>query len=102
MRLLSGFLLCCAGFAADDDWPRWRGPTFDGLARGDAPVEWSATKNIAWKVPIAGRGFSSPILWRDKLFLTTAVPTSDEPAPAPAAESSGGQRRGAGGGVGAG
>ena len=99
MRLFTGLLLCCAAFPADDDWLRWRGPNFDGVARGDAPVEWSATKNIAWKIPIPGRGFSSPILWGDKLFLTTAVPSSAEPA---AAESSGEPRRGPGGGAGVG
>lgn len=86
-----------AAFAADDDWARWRGPNDDGMARGDAPTVWSDTKNIAWKVPIPGRGFSSPILWGDKLFVTTAIPTSDA---APAAPQPG--RRGPGGGAGAG
>ena len=84
------------------DWPCYRGPDRMGIAPAgnDAvPLEWSDTKNIGWKVPIPGRGFSSPILWGDKLFLTTAVPTSTDPAPA---ASSGGQQRGPGGGVGAG
>lgn len=69
------------------------------MARGDAPVEWSDTKNIAWRVPVSGRGHSSPVIWGDKVFLTTAVPT--EAAAEPAAE---GQRpaRGPGGGVGVG
>jgi outer membrane protein assembly factor BamB len=71
------------------------------MARGDAPHEWSATKNIAWKVSVPGRAFSSPILWGDKIFLTTAVPTGVETTAAPA-EGSGGGGRGAGGGVGAG
>lgn len=38
-------------------------------------MEWSDTKNVKWKVPIAGRGFSTPVVWGDKIFLTTAVPT---------------------------
>jgi outer membrane protein assembly factor BamB len=100
MRLFILWLTAAALFAADDDWARWRGPNDDGMARGDAPLEWSDTRNIAWRIAIPGRGHSSPILWGDKLFLTTAVPTSEAPAaPAPAA---GEGRRGAGGGAGSG
>src|SRR5262245_33941072 len=69
--------------AADDDWPRWRGPNENGMARGDAPVEWSEGKNIAWRAPIPGRGQSSPVIWGDKIFITTAVPTGAAAAPAP-------------------
>jgi outer membrane protein assembly factor BamB len=98
MRLVSGVFVCLALFAADDDWPRWRGPNNDGMARGEAPVQWTE-KNIAWRTPIAGRGFSSPVLWGDKLFVTTAVPLGDEPAPSAEAGSG---RRGPGGGAGAG
>ena len=89
-------------FAADDDWSRWRGPNNDGMARGDAPVEWGDNKNIAWRVPVPGRGFSSPVIWGEKIFLTTAVPTAGAAAPETAAEPSQGQQRGPGGGAGAG
>src|SRR5262245_50945152 len=68
--------------AADDDWPRWRGPSENGMARGDAPVEWGEGKNIAWRAPIPGRGQSSPVIWGDKIFITTAVPTQAAAAPA--------------------
>jgi len=68
--------------AADDDWPRWRGPNENGMARGDAPVEWGEGKNIAWRAPIPGRGQSSPVIWGDKIFVTTAVPTEAPAAPA--------------------
>jgi len=93
-------LLGAALFAADDDWPRWRGPNDDGMARGDGPFEWSDSKNIAWRAPIPGRGHSSPVIWGDKIFLTTAVPTTtaaptDGPQ-APAGRSPGG---GAGAGI---
>jgi outer membrane protein assembly factor BamB len=82
--------------AADDHWPRWRGPFNNGMARTGAPLEWSDTKNIAWKTPIPGRGHSTPVIWGDRIFLTTAVPTGKgEPAAAPAG-------RGAGGGAAAG
>lgn len=60
-------------------WPQWRGPFFNGLARGDAPTTWSDTKNIKWKTTIPGRGFSTPVIWGDKIFLTTAIPTGVPP-----------------------
>lgn len=86
-------------FAATDpaQWPRWRGPANDGLAKGTAPTEWSDTKNILWKVPIAGRGHSSPVIWGDKIFLTTAVPTQHLAQQGDAPTSGGGGRPGGGG-----
>jgi len=62
-------------------WPQWRGPFFNGMARGDAPTVWSDTSNIRWKANIPGRGHSTPVIWGDKIFLTTAIPTG-KPAPA--------------------
>jgi len=75
MRFAVLALACVTLFAADDDWSRWRGPNDDGVARGDAPLEFSQTKNLAWKTKIPGRGHSSPVIWGDKIFLTTAIPT---------------------------
>lgn len=61
-------------------WPQWRGPTSTGAAQdASPPTEWSETKNIRWKVPIPGHGSSSPIVWGDRVFVTTAVKT-DRPA----------------------
>jgi outer membrane protein assembly factor BamB len=54
-------------------WPRWRGPSGQGLATGSGyPDRWSSTQNILWKTPVPGEGNSSPILWGDRIFLTTA------------------------------
>jgi outer membrane protein assembly factor BamB len=54
-------------------WPRWRGPSGQGIAAGSAyPDVWSDTQNVVWKTPAAGRGNSSPIVWRDQIVLTTA------------------------------
>lgn len=97
MRFFLPLLTCAALLAADDDWPRWRGPNDDGMARGDAPLEWSDSKNIAWRASIPGRGHSSPVIWGDKIFLTTAVPAAATAA-APAER----QKRGLGGDAGAG
>jgi len=59
-----------------------------GMARTDAPLHWSDTENIKWKAPIPGRGHSSPVLWGDKIFVTTAVPIGQ-----PAADAPSGRRR---------
>jgi len=59
------------------DWLNWRGPHFNGVADGDAPTEWSDTKNVAWKIPVAGRGFSTPVIAGKRIFLTTAIPKTD-------------------------
>jgi outer membrane protein assembly factor BamB len=54
-------------------WPRWRGPSGQGVVTGTGYVDtWSATQNVLWKTPVPGRGNSSPIIWGDHLFLTTA------------------------------
>lgn len=82
MRYLGFALLnlCLAASAFGDvpgQWPRWRGPFDTGMARGDAPVRWSDTENLAWKITIPGLGHSSPVIWADRIFLTTAVPAGE-------------------------
>lgn len=58
---------------APADWPAWRGVHCDGVAGGPAaPVEWSETKNVVWKLKLPGRGHSSPIILGDRVFLETA------------------------------
>lgn len=74
-------------------WPHWRGPGHDGVARARVPLTWSETENVRWKVEVPGRGHSTPVVWGDRIFLTTAVPTGKKSA-APA-----GRGRGAGGGA---
>jgi outer membrane protein assembly factor BamB len=65
---------------ADEHWPQWRGP--DGLgisAETDYAEVWGPDTNIAWKAAVPGRGLSSPIVWGDRVFLTTSI----EGAPVP-------------------
>src|SRR5438552_13559893 len=67
-------ILLIAGPARAGDWPQFRGPTGDGHYVGPAiPTEWSPDKNLTWKTPILGRGWSSPIIWQGRVYLTTAV-----------------------------
>jgi outer membrane protein assembly factor BamB len=51
------------------------------MARGDAPLHWSDTEHIKWKAEVPGRGHSSPVVWGDRIFVTTAVPTATPPGP---------------------
>ena len=54
-------------------WSRWRGPSGQGLVRtGKYTDKWSGTEGVKWKVPVPGRGHSSPVIWGDRIFLTTA------------------------------
>jgi outer membrane protein assembly factor BamB len=54
-------------------WPRWRGPSGQGLVEGTGyPDTWSDTHNVQWRTAVPGRGHSSPIVWNDRIFLTTA------------------------------
>src|SRR5882724_2246927 len=63
-------------------WPQFRGPGARGVATStNFPDHWSATENVVWKVEIPGRGWSSPIVWCDRVFLTTAIGSGEvEPA----------------------
>ncbi|MCH7814141.1 MAG: PQQ-binding-like beta-propeller repeat protein, partial [Planctomycetes bacterium] len=65
-------------FDAIDQWPQFRGPLGTGVApNGDPPVTWSEDRNVRWKTAIPGRGHSSPVVWGDRIFLTTAIPVGD-------------------------
>ena len=76
------------------NWPTWRGPNADGVAvQGNPPLTWSETKNIKWKVALPGSGDSTPVVWEDKIFVTTAVALGEE---APASSPPQGRRRGHG------
>ena len=60
----------------DNNWHQWRGPNATGTSlTANPPVEWSESKNVQWKVPIDGRGSSTPIIWKDRVFLLTAIDT---------------------------
>ncbi len=67
---------------ADAWWPHWRGPTGNGVApRADPPIAWSEEKNVRWKLALPGLGNSTPIVWRDRIFVTAAVPFGEPLAP---------------------
>jgi hypothetical protein len=60
--------------AQTERWPEFRGPTGQGHStERDVPLEWSESRNVLWKTPVPGRGWSSPVVERDRVWLTTAV-----------------------------
>ena len=66
--------IAVTGSSSAGNWPQWRGPDGSGIStEKNLPAEWNTTKNIKWKTPIDGRGHSSPIVWENKVFLTTAI-----------------------------
>ena len=61
--------------AGDQFWPEFRGPESDGRRLASLPVtEWSESSHVLWKTPIHGQGWSSPVVWGDRIWLTTATP----------------------------
>ncbi len=67
-------LLLVATMASAENWPQFRGPTRQGLsAETNVPLHWSAESNVIWKTEIPGQSWSSPIVWNDRIFLTTAT-----------------------------
>src|SRR4051794_22730109 len=64
---------------AGDNWPGWRGPRGDGISdETNVPARWSTTENVVWKTPIPGIGHSSPVIWGDRVFLTTCIEGPDK------------------------
>jgi outer membrane protein assembly factor BamB len=59
--------------AGETEWPQFRGPTGQGISEAvNVPLKWNATEGVAWKVEIPGRGWSSPVLSKGRLYLTSA------------------------------
>lgn len=62
-----------------ENWNQWRGPDFNGVAApGNYPVKFSATDNLLWKVQLPGKGASTPIVWKDRIFITSAIGKGNE------------------------
>jgi len=60
--------------ARAENWPRFRGPTGQGLSsETNLPLRWSPTSNVLWKTAVPGAGWSSPIVWEDRIFLTSTT-----------------------------
>ena len=77
------------GFAptsfANDNWPHFRGPSMTGVVEDNAnlPERWSQTENVEWVTDISGLGWSSPVVWDNKVFLTTVTAIGEFERPKP-------------------
>ncbi len=70
------------GLGAEHNWGRWRGPLDTGVApHANPPIEWSEEQNIRWKVALPGKEHSTPIIWGDRVFVTTAIPYGEALSP---------------------
>ena len=69
--LFASLILINNGFA--ENWHQWRGPNNDGISNEtDVPIQWSQTENVRWRLPLPGQAASTPVVWGDKIFLTSA------------------------------
>jgi outer membrane protein assembly factor BamB len=80
-RQFFGMATICCGLAsvalAEANWPSFRGPSCGVVDDAVLPVSWSTTENVAWTVDVPGKGWSCPVVWDDKVFLTTVVSEGD-------------------------
>src|SRR5947208_13341707 len=76
--LVAGLFLASIAARGESNWPGWRGPQQDGhSSETDLPVKWSA-EDVLWKTQLPGVGQSSPIIWGDRIFLTSALEKGKE------------------------
>ena len=79
MTIKKSFAVLCVCLAASvtllaDNWPNWRGPTLNGVSpETGLPTSWSATQNVAWKLPLPAYSGSTPIIWGERIFLSVAT-----------------------------
>lgn len=67
-------LLVLVPAARAENWPRWRGPDGNAVSgESPLPVQWNSKQNVRWKTKVPGEGFSSPIVWEDRVFVTSAL-----------------------------
>ena len=79
-RSVAAFLFLCISLRVSaENWPQFRGPDQTGVISGfEIPTEWDLENNLKWKVPTPGLGWSSPIVWDDKIFMTVSSLEKDE------------------------
>jgi outer membrane protein assembly factor BamB len=81
LTLAAAVVLPASGFCAEANWPQFRGLSAGVVEDAILPDAWSTTKNVAWAVEIPGRGWSSPIVWGERVFVTSAVSEADTETP---------------------
>lgn len=75
-------LIGAQGAATEANWPQFRGPGATGIGEHpNLPDHWSTNENVAWKIAVPGRGWSSPIVWGERIFVTTVVSEAEMESP---------------------
>ena len=86
-----------------ESWPQWRGPDGNGVAvAGNPPVKWNESSNVKWKVKIPGSGYSTPVIWKDRIFVSSAINTGKKAEPSTSAAVTGSPQGSSSGGRGPG
>jgi len=71
---IAAVLIAFFSIAYAENWPGWRGPGSLGISSDKGfPVKWDLSKNVKWKAEVPGLGHSSPIVWENRIFVTTAM-----------------------------
>ncbi len=81
LRTLALSILFCAGVSAEaaENWPQFRGPSGDGHSNAiGLPLTFGEDKNVKWKTPIHGKGWSCPVIWKNQVWMTTATEDGTE------------------------
>lgn len=77
--LIFSLLINALSETSAQNWPCWRGPNGDGTSmETNLPVLWDSVTNVVWKVAVPGIGYSSPVVFNEKLFITSALPDTQE------------------------
>src|SRR5258708_2779133 len=72
-------LLLAPLLRAGETWPQFRGPAGNGICDAkNLPLTWSESQNVKWDTPVHGKAWSSPVVWRNQVWMTTATPEGHE------------------------
>ena len=95
VAFLAAFTAVGTAFS-EENWPHWRGPAHNGISQSTGlPVQWGPAENIVWKAPLPSWSGGTPIIWGDRVFVTSASRAEEvQQAPQAAPPRRGGGRRG--------
>jgi len=72
VTVLTGLLLGTSAVVQAENWPTWRGPAGNGIStETGVPTEWGPDKNVLWRTPLPGPAGATPVVWGDRIFLTS-------------------------------
>src|SRR5262245_51126703 len=76
--LIACAVAATASAAFADNWPQWRGPHGNGVCdERNVPVKWGSKENVAWRLKLPGRAGATPVVWEDRIFLTSVAEDND-------------------------